>query len=107
MRSLTSKRILKKTPQEVKTKVSNYAKELINMKTPQEIKAEELICKMLGCSPTRQDGISAIDTIQAKQCAKIAVERTISVLKELDEYEHVPSHVFDEEQEVLNCLNRM
>ena len=51
------------------------------MKTPQEIKAEELIGKMLGCSPTRQDGVSMIDTIQAKLCAKIAVDEILYALQ--------------------------
>ena len=84
------------------------------MKTPQD-KAEELICKMLGCSPTRQDGISAIDTIQAKQCAKIAVEREIdlcsNILQELAAKDarhcHITARLQSELIEVLNCLNRM
>ena len=37
-------------------------------------KAEELFKKMLSKNPSRQDGISAIDTIQAKLCALVAVE---------------------------------
>jgi hypothetical protein len=41
--------------------------------TPKE-KAEELLNKMLSKNPNRQDGISMIDTIQAKQCALIAVD---------------------------------
>jgi len=41
--------------------------------TPNE-KAEKLLKKMLGKNPNRQDGISRIDVIQAKQCALIAVD---------------------------------
>jgi hypothetical protein len=37
-------------------------------------KAEELLRKMLSKNPSRQDGISMIDTIQAKLCALVAVE---------------------------------
>lgn len=49
--------------------------------TPQE-KAEKLFNQMLGCNPNRQDGISAVDTIQAKLCAKIAVDELIKELTE-------------------------
>lgn len=45
--------------------------------TPKE-KAEELLKKMLGKNPNRQDGISRIDVIQAKQCALIAVDEMLS-----------------------------
>ena len=45
--------------------------------TPKE-KAEELFKKMLSKNPSRQDGISMIDTIQAKQCALIAVQEIIN-----------------------------
>ncbi len=44
--------------------------------TPKE-KAEELLKKMLGKNPNRQDGISRIDVIQAKQCALIAVDEML------------------------------
>lgn len=40
-------------------------------------KAKELLNKMLSKNPNRQDGISIIDTIQAKQCALIAVDEII------------------------------
>lgn len=45
--------------------------------TPKE-KAEELLNKMLSKNPNRQDGISMIDTIQAKLCALIAVDMIIN-----------------------------
>lgn len=48
------------------------------MKEPKD-KAAELVEKMLGCNPTRQDGISMIDTIQAKLCAKIAVDEILAL----------------------------
>ena len=41
-------------------------------------KAKELLNKMLSKNPNRQDGISMIDTIQAKQCALIAVDEIIN-----------------------------
>jgi hypothetical protein len=74
------------------------------MKTPHE-KAEELVANMLGCSPTRQDGISIIDTIQAKLCAKIAVEEIIKT--EPTELSYMEYGSMSYWQEVLNCLNRM
>jgi len=51
--------------------------------TPKE-KANNLIDVMLGCNPNRQDGISMIDTIQAKQCAKKAIDEIIEQLTELE-----------------------
>jgi len=47
------------------------------MENPKD-KAEELLNKMLSKNPNRQDGISMIDTIQAKQCALIAVDEIIN-----------------------------
>ena len=44
--------------------------------TPKE-KAQELFNTMLSCNPNRQDGISAIDTIQAKLCAGKAVDEIL------------------------------
>jgi hypothetical protein len=44
--------------------------------TPKE-KASELLNKMLSKNPNRQDGISMIDTIQAKLCALIAVDECL------------------------------
>jgi len=44
------------------------------MKAKAKEKAEELFNKMLSKNPNRQDGISMIDTIQAKLCALIAVD---------------------------------
>lgn len=96
MRSPASKRILENTPQEVKTKVSNYAKQLINMKTPQEIKAEELIKKFQPLT------IGYHDTID---CAKIAVEEIIKT--EPPELSYMEYGSMSYWQEVLNCLNRM
>ncbi len=40
-------------------------------------KAEELLKKMLGKNPNRQDGISRIDVIQAKQCALICIDEML------------------------------
>jgi len=48
--------------------------------TPKE-KSEELLKKMLSKNPNIQDGISAIDTIQAKLCALVAVDE---IIKEID-----------------------
>lgn len=45
----------------------------------QKEKAEELVNKMLGKNPNRQDGVSRIDFIQAKQCALVAVELALDV----------------------------
>jgi hypothetical protein len=47
------------------------------MENPKD-KAKELLNKMLSKNPNRQDGISMIDTIQAKQCALIAVDEIIN-----------------------------
>ncbi len=43
-------------------------------------KAEELLNKMLSKNPNRQDGISMIDTIQAKLCAIVAVDEILLTL---------------------------
>lgn len=51
--------------------------------TPKE-KAQELINTMLSCNPNRQDGISAIDTIQAKLCAGKAVDEILKVVSLTD-----------------------
>lgn len=51
------------------------------MSTPRE-KAEELLKKMLGKNPNRQDGISRIDVIQAKQCALLAVDEMLEEILE-------------------------
>jgi hypothetical protein len=45
--------------------------------TPKE-KADDLLKKMLGKNPNIQDGVSAIDTIQAKLCALVAVDEIMS-----------------------------
>ena len=45
--------------------------------TPEE-KAKDLVEKMLSKNPNIQDGISKIDTIQAKLCALIAVDEIIN-----------------------------
>lgn len=44
--------------------------------TPKE-KAQELLKKMLSKNPNIQDGISRIDTIQAKLCALISVDEIL------------------------------
>ena len=49
--------------------------------TPKE-KAEKLLKKMLGKNPNRQDGISRIDVIQAKQCALLAVDEMLEEILE-------------------------
>jgi hypothetical protein len=41
-------------------------------------KAIELLNKMLSKNPNRQDGISMIDTIQAKLCAIVAVDEILN-----------------------------
>jgi len=41
-------------------------------------KAKDLVEKMLSKNPNIQDGISKIDTIQAKLCALIAVDEIIN-----------------------------
>jgi hypothetical protein len=46
--------------------------------TPKE-KAVELLNKMLSKNPNRQDGISMIDTIQAKLCAIVAVDEILNI----------------------------
>ena len=46
--------------------------------TPKE-KANELVNKMLSKNPNRQDGISMIDTIQAKLCALVAVDEILNI----------------------------
>lgn len=45
-----------------------------------EEKAEELLKKMLSKNPNIQDGISIIDTIQAKGCALIAVKEILGYM---------------------------
>jgi len=52
------------------------------MSNPKE-KAEALIKKMLSKSPNIQDGVSIIDTIQAKLCAIIAIDEIIKELEYL------------------------
>ena len=47
--------------------------------TPRE-KAAELLKKMLSKNPNIQDGISIIDTIQAKQCALIAADEILGYM---------------------------
>jgi hypothetical protein len=42
-------------------------------------KAIELIDKMLSKNPNKQDGISMIDTIQAKLCAIVAVDEILNI----------------------------
>ena len=43
-------------------------------------KAEELLNKMLSKNPNRQDGVSMIDTIQAKLCALVAVDEVLGYM---------------------------
>jgi hypothetical protein len=48
------------------------------MENPKD-KAIELIDKMLSKNPNKQDGISMIDTIQAKLCAIVAVDEILNI----------------------------
>lgn len=72
------------------------------MKTPQEIKAEELVAKMYA------DG--HCEWYVAIQCAKIAVEREIATLESIW-VSHCDDNniaeLFNEAKEVLNCLNKL
>jgi hypothetical protein len=69
--------------------------------TPKE-KAEKLLKKMLGKNPNRQDGISRIDVIQAKQCALIAVDE---ILNEIPEFfkDSIQTFKGDIKIDVPNC----
>ena len=51
------------------------------MKLNAKEKAKELVNTMLSCNPNLQDGISAIDTIQAKLCAGKAVDEILHYSK--------------------------
>lgn len=42
--------------------------------------------EMLYKSPTIQDGISAIDTLYAKQCALLAINREIDLIEKVQEF---------------------
>jgi hypothetical protein len=59
-------------------------------------KANELFQKMLSKNPNRQEGISMIDTIQAKQCALIAVDEIVKEIQcnEFDFQSNVPMSVY-------------
>jgi hypothetical protein len=65
--------------------------------TPKE-KANALIKKMLSKSPNIQDGVSIIDTIQAKLCAIIAIDEIIQELEYLKHTEDCNEDVFDSYQ---------
>jgi hypothetical protein len=68
--------------------------------SPEE-KAEWLIKKMLSKNPCIQDGISIIDSIQAKQCALIAVDEIIKSNPN-DPY---PGGYYETEQDrINNCI---
>ena len=57
-------------------------------------KAEELLNKMLSKNPNRQDGISMIDTIQAKLCALVAVDEIIhEVYDDLEWWKEVKNEI--------------
>jgi len=86
------------------------------MKTPQEIKAEELVEKYTKPTMYFSEHVGWIeDTKMAIQCAKIAVEREIdlcsNILQELAAKDarhcHITARLQSELIEVLNCLNRM
>ena len=71
------------------------------MKTPQEIKAEELVEKYLNSVEDRTQTF-VLSQYTAIQCAKIAVEEIISDLDAEDNYIK-----YNYWQEVLECLNKM
>jgi hypothetical protein len=64
-------------------------------------KAEDIFNKMLSKNPSIQDGISMIDTIQAKQCALIAVNQIIEALETYDE--RTEKHLKREFPNYLSC----
>jgi len=75
------------------------------MKTPQKIKADELIEKYLKVESFYDDSFWGINKSMAVQCAKIAVEEIIKTEPpELSYMEHGSMSYW---QEVLNCLNKM
>ncbi len=69
-------------------------------------KASDLFRKILGKNPNRQDGISIIDTIHAKQCALIAVDE---VIQQLTPIEKAPNNKFAFQywQEVKNEIESL
>jgi hypothetical protein len=71
--------------------------------TPKE-KAVELLNKMLSKNPNRQDGISMIDTIQAKLCAIVAVDEIIEALFSNDEHITLKRKFFLEVKQELEKL---
>lgn len=66
-------------------------------------KAEKLFNKMLSKNPNRQDGVSKIDVIQAKQCALIAVDEILHALsyKVSTNFEEIQYYV-EVKQEIEN-----
>jgi len=64
-------------------------------------KADDLIKKMLGKNPNRQDGISKIDFIQAKLCAIVVVDEI------LNEYWSHDTNRRDWYQEVKQEINKL
>lgn len=80
------------------------------MKTPQEIKAEELVDRFLTASFGTMEEYIPVPYKFAIQCAKIAVEELIESYKEFSRMEHGAVHIDYRHgywQEVLNCLNKM
>jgi hypothetical protein len=75
------------------------------MKTPQEIKAEELADKFLTASFGTMLVYVPVPYKFAIQCAKIAVEEIIKT--EPPELSYMEYGSMSYWQEVLNCLNRM
>ena len=77
------------------------------MKTPKETASELVYCFFDQMYDLR-DGYNASECfVSSKQCALIAVKRTIDVLRELDRYEHVPKHVFDEQEEIIKEIDKL
>ena len=67
-------------------------------------KAIELIDKMLSKNPNKQDGISMIDTIQAKLCAMVAVDEILNIYQIQNaalEFYELRNHWQDVKQELL------
>ena len=74
------------------------------MENPKD-KAIELIDKILSKNPNKQDGISMIDTIQAKQCAIVVVDEILNIyqIKNAEfEFYDVRNYWQDVKQELEN-----
>lgn len=68
--------------------------------TPQE-KANDLLKKILGKNPNRQEGISSIDVLYAKLCIITMIEE---LLNELDSQNHIQINYWYEVKHELEKL---